>query len=117
MVRVRSAVLHWRHGPAAPWESLRTMPARAPKDPPEEQISFEAAYRRLEESVRALEEGGLPLEEATRLYEEGVRLARLCNELLGATELRVTRLQTSLGEQMRFLADSAPEEEEEEDDA
>lgn len=88
------------------------MPARVPKqqDPPEEQLPFEVAYGRLEESVRALEEGGLPLEEATRLYEEGVRLARLCNELLGATELRVTRLQTSLGEQMRFLAESVPEE-------
>ena len=79
------------------------MPGRAPKEQPNERLNFEDAYRLLEEKVHALEAGGLPLEEATRLYEDGVRLARLCNELLGATELRVTRLQTTLGEQMRFM--------------
>ena len=48
--------------------------------------------------------GGLTLEQTTRLYEEGLRLARICSELLSAAELRITRIQTSFGEQMRFLA-------------
>ena len=72
-------------------------------NPNNEEISFEEAYTSLEETVRALEEGGLSLSEATRLFEEGTRLARICNELLSAAELRITRLQTAYGEQMRLL--------------
>ena len=71
--------------------------------------TFEEAFTRLEETVQALEAGSLTLTEATRLYEEGMRLARVCNELLSATELRITRLQSSFGEQMRFLADERPD--------
>lgn len=79
----------------------------------EGQLTFEAAYRRLEETVQALEAGGLTLDEATGLYAEGARLARVCNELLSGAELRITRLQTSLGEQMRFIQDAPGIEEEE----
>ena len=70
---------------------------------PEEQLTFEAAYQRLEDTVQSLESGGLSLDEATDLYEEGTKLAKACNELLSAAELRITRLRTSLGEQMRFI--------------
>ena len=80
-----------------------------------EQLTFEAAYQRLEETVQALEAGGLTLDEATNLYAEGARLARVCNELLSAAELRITRLQTSLGEQMRFIQDPSGIQEEEEE--
>ena len=66
-------------------------------------LSFEQAIGRLDETVHALETGGLPLAEATRLFEEGMKLARLCNELLVSAELRVTRIQTAYGEQMRML--------------
>lgn len=72
------------------------------REPKLEDLSFEEAFTRLEQTVQALETGGLALEEATRLFEEGMRLARLCNEVLSATELKVTRLQTAFGEQMRF---------------
>lgn len=82
---------------------------------PEEQLTFEAAYTRLEETVQALEAGGLTLDEATNLYAEGARLARVCNELLSAAELRISRLQTSLGEQMRFIQDEPGVQEEEEE--
>jgi len=70
-----------------------------------EEVSFEAAYIRLEETVHALEEGGLSLVVATNLFEEGMRLAILCNELLSSAELKITRLQTSFGEQMRLLTE------------
>ena len=70
---------------------------------PQGNLSFEDAYSRLEETVHALEEGGLTLAEATDLFEEGMRLARICNELLSSAELRITRLQTAFGEQMRLL--------------
>lgn len=71
--------------------------------------SFEEAYAHLEQTVRALEAGGIPLDEATRLFEEGMRLARICQEHLAATELKVTRLQRSFGEQMGFIGESADE--------
>jgi len=67
--------------------------------------SFESAFERLEQSVRKLEAGQLSLAEATDLFEEGMKLAKLCNELLSTTELRVSRLQTAFAEQMRLVDD------------
>ena len=67
-------------------------------------LSFEQALNRLDETVKTLEAGGLTLAEATRLYEEGMKLARVCSEMLAGAELRISRIQTAYGEQMRFLA-------------
>ena len=55
--------------------------------------SFEDAYTRLGETVRALESGELTLEAATGLYEEGMRLVQLCNRLLSEAEFKMTRLR------------------------
>lgn len=68
-----------------------------------EKLTFEEAFTQLEETVRKLEAGGLTLAEATTLFEKGMHLARLCNELLSATELKITRLQRAFGEQMEML--------------
>ena len=59
----------------------------------QQQESFEAVYKRLEETVRRLEEGGLTLDESITLYEEGMALAKSCQSLLDQAELRVTNLQ------------------------
>ena len=76
------------------------------------QPTFEEAYTKLEEMVKALEAGGVPLEEATRLFQEGMRLARVCHQHLSATELKITHLQRSFGEQMTFSGkDEEPVEE------
>ena len=64
---------------------------------------FEEAFTKLEEAVRTLEAGGVSLEEATQLFEEGMRLARVCHQHLSATELKITHLQRSFGEQMEML--------------
>lgn len=69
-------------------------------------LTFEQALERLDDTVEALESGGLSLEESTRLYEEGIGLARMCSEALASAELRITRIRTAHGEQMRFLAES-----------
>lgn len=53
--------------------------------------------------MRALEAGGTTLEEASRLFEEGMRLARICHQHLSTTELKITRLQRSFGEQMSMM--------------
>jgi exodeoxyribonuclease VII small subunit len=68
--------------------------------PPE---SFEDALRTLEETVQNLESGGLTLDESARLYEEGVKLARFCSERIAAAELKITKIRTAYGEQMRFM--------------
>jgi exodeoxyribonuclease VII small subunit len=66
-----------------------------PQGPSTQAPSFEEAFTRLEETVRALESGGLTLEAATGLYEEGMRLVQLCNRLLSAAELKISQLKTS----------------------
>jgi len=74
-----------------------------PDEQGEEDLTFEEALGRLEQTVQALEAGGMPLSEATRLYEKGMKLARLCSEMLAAAELKITQIQTAYGEQMRLL--------------
>ena len=84
-----------------------------PDDGDLESLAFEGALQRLEEIVAALEAGGLTLAEATQRYQQGVKLARLCSEMLASAELTISRIQTAYGEQMRFLSE-APEDSEEE---
>lgn len=55
--------------------------------------SFEALYRRLEDTVRRLEDGNLPLDEAVDLYEEGMRLAKRCGDHLTTATLRIRQIQ------------------------
>jgi exodeoxyribonuclease VII small subunit len=65
-------------------------------------MTFEQALGRLEAVVSAMESGDLPLSEATNLYEDGMKLARVCSEMLAAAELKITKIQTAYGEQMRL---------------
>lgn len=64
----------------------------------EQTETFESVYRELEETVRRLDAGGQTLDESIALYEAGMRLARRCQELLDAAELRVLTLQQLLGD-------------------
>ena len=66
-------------------------------------LSFEQALQRLDGTVQALEAGGLTLAQATDMFEEGMKLARISSEMLAAAELRISRIQTAYGEQMRML--------------
>ena len=83
------------------------MQAESNGTPDIDSLSFEEALGRLEETARALESGGLSLEQATQLYEDGVKLARVCNEILTSAELRISRIRTSYGEQMGMREESA----------
>ena len=82
------------------------MQAETNGKPDIDSLSFEDALGRLEETARALESGGLSLEQATQLYEDGVKLARVCNEILTSAELRISRIRTSYGEQMGMREES-----------
>jgi exodeoxyribonuclease VII small subunit len=75
-------------------------------------LSFEQALARLDDTVEALEAGELPLAEATSLYEKGMKLARVCSEMLAAAELKITQIQTAYGEQMRLPQGEPPKQEE-----
>lgn len=68
-------------------------------------LTFEQALSRLDETVQSLETGGLALSDATSLFEEGMKLARRCSEMLATAELRITRIQTAYGEQMRMIGE------------
>lgn len=61
------------------------------------ELTFEAAFQKLEETARRLEAGGLTLEESLALYEEGTRLAHLCGQRLEEAKLRITQLELGLG--------------------
>lgn len=58
-----------------------------------DRMSFEEAFRALQEAVDALESGTLPLEQALAVFERGMALARRCAEHLEQAELRVRQLQ------------------------
>ncbi len=52
-------------------------------------LKFEEALEALERIVAELEGQELPLEEALRRFEEGVRLSRLCYQMLEEAEKRI----------------------------
>ena len=80
---------------------------------PQQQLSFEEIYLRLEKTVEALESGNLTLDEATNLYEEGMKLAQICSDMLSKAELKVTELKADYSglrdtdEPPEWLADQA----------
>ena len=56
------------------------------------ELSFEAAFAELEETVRKLEIVELTLEESLALFERGQALATRCQKQLDAAELKVQQL-------------------------
>lgn len=57
-------------------------------------LSFEQALKMLEETVEKLENGGLTLTETTDIYEQGMKLSKTCSNMLKATELTISKIQT-----------------------
>ena len=68
-------------------------------------ISFEEAYRRLQETVEQLEQGGLPMEESLALYEQGMRLVTLCTRRLADADMRLLEIDAALGVALGQLED------------
>ena len=68
-------------------------------------LTLEEALSLLDETVAALESGSLTLTESVDNYERGMKLARVCNEKLTSAELRIVRIRTAYGEQMRMVGD------------
>jgi exodeoxyribonuclease VII small subunit len=58
-----------------------------------ENMSFENAMERLDKITEELSREGVELDKALALYEEGVKLTRVCNAMLEATERKIKMLQ------------------------
>ena len=65
-------------------------------------LSFEKIIERLGETVQVLETGGLGLDDTIKLFENGMKMARVCSEMLAAAELRVSRIKTTYGLSMDY---------------
>ena len=77
--------------------------------------TFEQSMNQLERIVQELEDGDLPLEKAIQKFEEGVRLSKLCTEMLDKTEKKISILlkdQNGNTFEKPFSSDEAPSEEE-----
>ncbi len=70
-----------------------------------ENITFEQALSKLDEAVKAIEAGGLTLSQSTQLFEEGMKLARICSDMLTSAELKISRIRTAYGEQTDMTED------------
>ena len=59
----------------------------------EKDMKFEEAIKQLSEIVKSLESGEVPLDEAIALYEQGMKLSKLCTEILENAEQKVRFFQ------------------------
>lgn len=55
-------------------------------------MDFETAFSALQENVVKMENEDLPLEESLELFERGQALAKRCEQLLEAAELKIRTL-------------------------
>lgn len=60
---------------------------------PSDEISFEKAYRQIEEIVQILESGRGSLEDSLDQYEKAVRLVKLCRSKLESASQRIEMLK------------------------
>ena len=54
-------------------------------------LSYEEAYKNLEDILLKLESGNTSLDESLSLYEEGIKLYRHCNKLLDEATLKINK--------------------------
>ena len=64
----------------------------------QEDLSFEKAFKRLEEIAHHLEDGKTELETSFKLYEEGQELLKICHAFLDKAEKRLKTLCEVNGE-------------------
>ena len=57
-----------------------------------EKLSFEEAFKELEDTVQRLEGGGLTLDESIALFERATKLAQHCGQKLDDAQLKVSQL-------------------------
>ncbi|MDR1027068.1 MAG: exodeoxyribonuclease VII small subunit [Rickettsiales bacterium] len=58
----------------------------------EQALTFEDAYRQLQDIVKKMEAGALPLAETVAAYEQASKLKAYCEQLLKAAETKIEQL-------------------------
>jgi exodeoxyribonuclease VII small subunit len=56
-------------------------------------LSFEEAYKSLEEIAEKLSNNDISLDEAIKLYEEGIKLSKLCSSALENAKQKIETLK------------------------
>jgi exodeoxyribonuclease VII small subunit len=56
-------------------------------------LSFEEAYKQLQELVKKMESGALPLADSVAAYETGMKLKSYCEQMLKEAELKIEELR------------------------
>lgn len=58
------------------------------------ELTFENAFKKLEEIIKKLEEGKLSLDESLKIFEEGTTLAHFCETSLNEANGQIEKLMT-----------------------
>lgn len=57
-------------------------------------VSFEEAYKKLEQIAASLEDPQITLDESVALFEEGVKLSKYCSEVLDRAKQKIDVLES-----------------------
>jgi len=60
----------------------------------QKELSFEEAYRTLQDLVKKMEQGALPLADSVKAYEQAAKLKAWCEQLLKTAELKIEQADT-----------------------
>ena len=66
-----------------------------------ENLTYEQAIKRLEQTISQLESNDVPLEESIELFQEGVRLSEYCDNKLKTIQHKVAQIYEN-GEMKEF---------------
>ncbi|MBA3721401.1 MAG: exodeoxyribonuclease VII small subunit [Parachlamydiaceae bacterium] len=72
------------------------------------QISFEAAFARLEEILEKMNSGAISLDDSLKLYEEADKLIALSNKRLNEAERKIETLVKNRNGEISLGADEKP---------
>ncbi|MBO7217339.1 MAG: exodeoxyribonuclease VII small subunit [Clostridia bacterium] len=64
----------------------------------EKEMSFEKAYKMLEEIADKLESNEITLDESISLFEEGVKLSKYCSDVLDKAKQKIEILEKGIDE-------------------
>ncbi len=59
------------------------------EETPQEELSLEDSFDRLDELLKKMEDPDIPLEDAFVLYQQGVELLKKCNEKIDTVEKNI----------------------------
>lgn len=62
------------------------------------ELTFEEAISKLEDIVQKLEEEDIPLEKAIDYYQEGMKLSKICDDILKTAQEKMTNILKENGE-------------------